>query len=1036
MIASQWIVDLEHLRTSYLLLGTLAVGGVVAGVLFKLGVIGWLVRTVGRIVAIVVELGFQTWEVILGWASWEQFLGVAAALWVVTEVVGLGIPAARIAGGVALIVVGTSACFAYMFIDRERSEVERGYKSIHNVQKGQRPAEYLKRYGRQARIPLLLSASLAAIAGFAMLNQGLYETIGRRWYNVSETIGEPLYGDFLAFAVVLVMNLVDVLDLARTHHILGAQSVSAAAPPAKLIAAGFRGFFTLVLLHQVFASLRQGKALAETVADFWSPHEPIHERARSALPVFGVTAIDPLLRSLRSVETLTKEQRDRLPLVMETMGPTIIPSLARHLGDSHAHVREISAAVLGRLHALEELDRLLAHADDPNDQVRQAVVEALGRLGEHAATSARKASPARPIHRRRRWFSRRLTASRPIWPADSPIDAIVAALDAAMGDESEAVQMAAVEGLGTVGVAASATAAKLVTLSAAGDETFRRQVARALGAVGGEVEPTLAALMTMLEDPAAEVRCAAATALGALGADARPATPALAEALQDREEEVREAAAEAVARIGPIHEAAADSMAEGLTSPDTEVRAQTAQALGVIGEAAEEVVPALVAALDDESDRVRAEAVEAIGKIGEKAAGVAVPGLERALRDEDAAIVALAAEALGRMSYAAMRAVPALVKTIGHLNARARLRAAEALGAIGVPDASARAALERAAVDEDGGVRAAAITALGRLGDASRNRILLARAFLDEDPLPRAAAVMAAGLLEDADPASVDAMLPLLDDPNDRVKVEAARVLSLLAGSDERVVDGLRRQLLEDDSLEVQAAAALALGKTGPDAIAAGEALAQAARTGSAEVREQAMRALAMIRPAEAAVAFAAGLRDASEDVRILASAGLLNAQTVPDEVVPALVEALSDPEDRVRANAAGCLARRKSTPAEAVPALIECVSTANDALRLNAVRALEFAPADVVDEVMEQLTSDPSARVRLEAVRSLLGREAADPAAGAVLLDAMADPSPRVREEALQIFESLGDEGAAVVEAVRQAATDPAAAGATPDSP
>ena len=51
--------------------------------------------------------------------------------------------------------------------------------------------------------------------------------------------------------------------------------------PPRLLA-GFKVFFTLVLLQQIFASLRQGKLLAETIADFWSPHEPIHERACSA----------------------------------------------------------------------------------------------------------------------------------------------------------------------------------------------------------------------------------------------------------------------------------------------------------------------------------------------------------------------------------------------------------------------------------------------------------------------------------------------------------------------------------------------------------------------------------------------------------------------------------------------------------------------------------------------------------------------------------------------------------------------------------
>jgi hypothetical protein len=80
--------------------------------------------------------------------------------------------------------------------------------------------------------------------------------------------------------------------------------------PASVLLAVFRSFFTLVLLQQVFASIRQGRLLAETISDLWSPHPPIHERARSALPQFGAAAAGPLLVSLRSVEALTKE---RLP---------------------------------------------------------------------------------------------------------------------------------------------------------------------------------------------------------------------------------------------------------------------------------------------------------------------------------------------------------------------------------------------------------------------------------------------------------------------------------------------------------------------------------------------------------------------------------------------------------------------------------------------------------------------------------------------------------------------------------------------------
>ena len=111
--------------------------------------------------------------------------------------------------------------------------------------------------------------------------------------------GRPGYADFLAYALIHLLSVVDVLDLANTRPLLHDH----VRPPGRVaggrLLAVFRSFFTLVLLQQIFASVRQGRLLAETIADFWSPHEPIHERARNALPQYGAAAIGPLLVSLR-----------------------------------------------------------------------------------------------------------------------------------------------------------------------------------------------------------------------------------------------------------------------------------------------------------------------------------------------------------------------------------------------------------------------------------------------------------------------------------------------------------------------------------------------------------------------------------------------------------------------------------------------------------------------------------------------------------------------------------------------------------------
>src|SRR4029077_17699692 len=101
-------------------------------------------------------------------------------------------------------------------------------------------------------------------------------------------------------------------------------------------------------------------------------------------------AIGPLLVSLRSVPSLTKEQRDQLPLILATIGPSTIPALVRHLNDPHEHVRAIAAAALGQLHALDMVPLLAALGQDPSDVVRQSVVEALGVLCGAGAGPVRK----------------------------------------------------------------------------------------------------------------------------------------------------------------------------------------------------------------------------------------------------------------------------------------------------------------------------------------------------------------------------------------------------------------------------------------------------------------------------------------------------------------------------------------------------------------------------------------------------------------------------------------------------------------------
>ena len=208
-------VVLDHVHSSYLLLATLAGLGLAAGVLYRIGLIGWVLRGLGLVVRGGIRGGFLLWERLLAWASWPLFLALVFGFLVVGGVAGGPLPGVRVVCGLAPLFMGAIACLAYMFIDLERYEVERGHKAVHNPLKGQELAMHLARYGQQVGVPLLVAATVAMIGGFALLNQGLYETIGRDWYQVADEPGEPVYVDFLAYALTNLLGIVDVLDLAQ-----------------------------------------------------------------------------------------------------------------------------------------------------------------------------------------------------------------------------------------------------------------------------------------------------------------------------------------------------------------------------------------------------------------------------------------------------------------------------------------------------------------------------------------------------------------------------------------------------------------------------------------------------------------------------------------------------------------------------------------------------------------------------------------------------------------------------------------------------
>ena len=137
MLPILWLADLDQLRSSHLILISVVGLALVAGLLFYIGLLGWVIQVLGTVVRGAVQGGFLLWQRLFAWAWWPAFLAIVLGLLGVGCAIVEPFPGLAVVCGLVPLLMGVTACFAYMFIDLERYEVERGYKAVHNPMKGQ-----------------------------------------------------------------------------------------------------------------------------------------------------------------------------------------------------------------------------------------------------------------------------------------------------------------------------------------------------------------------------------------------------------------------------------------------------------------------------------------------------------------------------------------------------------------------------------------------------------------------------------------------------------------------------------------------------------------------------------------------------------------------------------------------------------------------------------------------------------------------------------------------------------------------------------
>jgi uncharacterized protein (TIGR02996 family) len=554
-----------------------------------------------------------------------------------------------------------------------------------------------------------------------------------------------------------------------------------------------------------------------------------------------------------------------------------------------------------------------------------------------------------------------------------------------------------------------------------------------LAAMAPLVASCLPDLMQQLQSSDRLERLAAVEAVGVLGEPARPALPLLAGCLEEDDGPILRAAVAAVIRLGPVaaplvpalHQA--EEAAVNLDDEDLgwRIRGDIIQALGRVGPAALDAVDLLIGGfmLDGE---VAEEAMEALQRLGMPVAEAVLHATVDLHSDEED-------YGIGVLTHFGQEVIPLLLKTIADPSADSGVRAvalqvfaeeefADKLGPYADEVVShLRAALE----DEEEYVRERAAAALANLGvtGSVKEHVLPKLASPDPDVRRRAVGEVRGLALE---PAEIVAMLePLLEDPNDDVRLEA--VLSLR-------------------------------GRPGIDSGRLVRMLCEWLRTGPDYLAEQAAHWLVWMPAVSAAVPnLLAALHHSAEEVRA-AAVGSLGGLLETPEVLAGLRQAARDPAVRVRHAIATVFQRRMKLPAAIAPVVLELTADPDESVRDMATAALwhvDAVPPAAVGALMSRLERDDRWGIRwtahalaragptgiahlwplLQSERPLLRQAAAQglaqvasppPAALPGLLACLHDEEPETRAGAAIALGNLGPPAAEAVGALVQLLRDP----------
>ena len=495
-----------------------------------------------------------------------------------------------------------------------------------------------------------------------------------------------------------------------------------------------------------------------------------------------------------------------------------------------------------------------------------------------------------------------------------------------------------------------------------------------LGARGTKSAEAVAPLVEMLKDDCPRVRAHAAHALGEIGTPARSAVPALAKLVKDSDQTVRRQAVKAIVRIHAGPKIVVPLAIELLKDSDPAVRMNVLEAISEVGPKA---VPALVEALKDDSAAYWACLV--LRELG-PAAKDAIPALIEKLEDPRPEIRREVVLTLAAMGDAAIPAVGHICAALN--DQHTRTAATYALGRIGQIPADCEAAVRANVKSDDKLLSTTSLWALARIHPEDKQlrrkatERLIAR-LKEPDPFVRVAAARALAELPPAPEITAPIWEKALRDADETTMHYALDALSQLGAQGvPRLIDALRFEKLRIYVVPV-------LGRIGPDAAPATQALTTLIADKDDRVSHEAVLALANIGP---------GAKGA----------------------VPSLVEALRQVDDWDGPTIAYALGKIGPDAAEAVPVLSDSLKSPKPNLALASAWALvQIGPvsaelaAKTVPVLTAGLTSDlPVARRGAAEALGRLGPLAKKTVPA--LEKAMGDEDESIRQAAAAAVQSI----------------------------